>query len=129
MSERELQRVELISQLDQGLTTGQTAAHVLGISRRQIQRLLKVYRLSGASALRHKARGRRSNNFTPMSKRAYALSLVKDNYADFGPTFAAEKLKDIHGAIAVKLAMSLSGCISWRCSRRGHFSQRKGYAT
>jgi biotin operon repressor len=96
MSERELQRVEVISQLDQGLTTGQTAAHVLGISRRQIQRLLQDYRQNGASALRHKARGRRSNNFVPFSTRAHVLSLVKDNYSDFGPTFAAEKLKDIH---------------------------------
>lgn len=42
--------------------TAVTAANVLGLSRRQIHRLLKTFQSKGAAAIRHKARGRRSNN-------------------------------------------------------------------
>lgn len=61
MSERELNRVEVLSQVSQGRMTATTAANVLGLSRRQVHRLLRTFQSDGPAAIRHKARGRVSN--------------------------------------------------------------------
>jgi transposase len=97
MSERELNRVEVLAQVDDGRLSVDNAADMLALTRRQIFRLLKRYRQDGASAIRHKARGKPPNNRILHAKRDYALSLIKDRYADFGPTLAAEMLAEHHG--------------------------------
>ncbi|KRS10686.1 transposase [Roseovarius atlanticus] len=97
MSERELNRVEVLSQVSQGQMTATTAANVLGLSRRQVHRLLKKFQAEGPSAIRHRARGRISNNRIDPAVREFAVTLVRENYIDFGPTFAAEKLHEDHG--------------------------------
>jgi len=61
-----------------------------------VHRLLKDFQTDGPSAIRHKARGRRSNNRIDPAVRAFAVTLVRENYIDFGPIFAAEKLSEDH---------------------------------
>lgn len=97
MSERELNRVEVLAQVDDGRLSVDNAANMLALTRRQIFWLLKMYRQDGASAIRHKARGKPPNNRIHKAKRDYALSLIKENYPDFGPTLAAEMLAEHHG--------------------------------
>src|SRR5215204_1134041 len=97
MSERELQRFEVLSGVVAGRITVVSAAAVLGLSRRQVHRLLTRYRSEGAMALRHKARGRRSNRALSDGLRELALGYVRESYADFGPTLAAEMLRERHG--------------------------------
>ena len=97
MSERELNRIEVLSQVLQGRMSAVTAADVLDLSRRQVHRLLKRFGADGAAAIRHQARGRASNNRIAPTIREAAMSLVRDRYADFGPTLAAEKLAECHG--------------------------------
>jgi len=92
MSERELNRMEVLAQVDDG-----NAAKVLDLTRRQIFRLLKRYRQDGASAIRHKARGKPPNNRIHHAKRDYALSMIKESCADLGPTLAAEMRAELHG--------------------------------
>ncbi|MFG6581485.1 ISNCY family transposase [Sulfitobacter sp. 1A13191] len=97
MSERELNRVEVLAQVDDDRLTVNNAAHMLGLTRRQIFRLLKRYRKDGASAIRHGSRGRAPNNQIHSAKRDFALSVIKEQYPDFGPTLAAEMLAEHHG--------------------------------
>ena len=97
MSERELNRVEVLAQVDDGCLSVDNAANMLDLTRRQVFRLLKRYRQDGASAIRHQARGKPPNNRIHHAKRDYALSLIKENYVDFGPTLAAEMLAEHHG--------------------------------
>ena len=97
MSERELNRVEVLAQVDDRRLSVDNAANMLGLTRRQIFRLLKRYRQNGASAIRHKARGKPPNNRIHTAKRDYALAVIKESYADFGPTLAAEMLAEHHG--------------------------------
>ncbi len=97
MSERELNRVEVLAHVDDGRLTVDNAANMLELTRRQIFRLLKRYRQNGAAAIRHKARGKPPNNHIHKAKRDYALSLIKESYADFGPTLATEMLAEHHG--------------------------------
>ena len=52
MSERELQRVDVLSQVMDGTTSVTMAAAVLNMSARQVQRLLRRFRTEGAAAIR-----------------------------------------------------------------------------
>ncbi|MAY44410.1 MAG: ISNCY family transposase [Rhodobacteraceae bacterium] len=97
MSERDLNRVEVLSQVDDGRLTVEDGAVMLALSRRQVFRLLKGLRSDGVASIRHKARGRRPNNRICDARRALALSLIRESYADFGPTLAAEMLDARHG--------------------------------
>jgi transposase len=97
MSERDLQRVEVLTEVLGGRRTAASAASVLELSERQVWRLLRRYRTGGARALAHQARGRASNNRLGAGLRERALELVRAHYRDFGPTLAAEMLAEKHG--------------------------------
>src|SRR5829696_536836 len=97
MSERDLQRIEVLSKAVERRMTIVAAAHVLALSPRQVRRLLERLQTDGAAAIRHKARGQPSNNRISSGVRDYALTIVRERYADFGPTLAAEKLAEQHG--------------------------------
>lgn len=97
MSERDLQRIEILSKVVAGRMTMVSAAHVLDLSTRQVRRLLQRLRTGGAASIRHKALGRPSNNRISAGIRDYAMTLVRERYADFGPTLATEKLTERDG--------------------------------
>ncbi|MCJ8150995.1 ISNCY family transposase [Shinella sedimenti] len=97
MSERDLQRIEILSKVVAGRMTTVSAAHVLDLSERQVRRLLERIRTGGAASIRHKAIGRPSNNRISDRVRDYAMTLVRERYADFGPTLATEKLAERDG--------------------------------
>ena len=97
MSNEELRRLEVVRDVDRGGLPVRAAAPLLGRSERQVWRLLKAFRAEGAAGLVSKKRGRPSNRRTAASVRAAALWIVRQNYADFGPTLAAEKLAGEHG--------------------------------
>ena len=86
MSERDLQRIEILSKVIAGRMTLVSAAHVLDLSERQVRRLLERISTGGAASIRHKAIGRPSNNRISDGVRDYAVTLVRERYADFGPT-------------------------------------------
>jgi DNA-binding transcriptional regulator LsrR (DeoR family) len=73
MSEHELQRIDVLAQVLDGSLRTVTAAHVLNLSQRQVQRLIREVRAEGALAVRHKLRGRPSNNRISDLKRGYIL--------------------------------------------------------
>lgn len=97
MSERELNRIGVLSEVEAGRLRVEDAAGLLGLTRRQVFRLLARLRTDGPTGLAHKARGRAPNNRLPASVQESALALVRAHYADFGPTLAAEKLAECHG--------------------------------
>jgi hypothetical protein len=70
---------------------------LIGLKRRQVFRLLAGLKQAGVASLVSKRRGKPSNHRHPAEVRALTLSIVRERYADFGPTFAAEKLADHHG--------------------------------
>lgn len=97
MSERDLQRIEVLSKVVGGRMTTVSAAHVLDLSERQVRRLLERMRTGGAASIRHRSIGRPSNNRISDGVRDYAVTLVRECYADFGPTLATEKLTERDG--------------------------------
>lgn len=97
MSERDVHRIEVLSCVVEGSMTSVHAASVLCLSERHVQRLLKTFREDGAASIRHRLRGRPSNNRLREGLRAYTMAIVRERYADFGPTLAAEKLAERDG--------------------------------
>jgi len=97
MSERDLQRIEILSKVMAARMTLVSAGHVLDLSTRQVRRLLTRITTGGAASLRHKAIGRPSNNRISDDVRDYAVALVRERYVDFGPTLATEKLAEREG--------------------------------
>jgi len=97
MSERDLQRIEILSKVIAGRMTLVSAAHVLNLSERQVRRLLERIQTGGAASIRHKAIGRPSNNRISDGVRDYAATLARERYADFGPTLATEQLAERDG--------------------------------
>ena len=97
MSERDLQRIEVLTEVLAGRRTVASAGTVLDLSVRQVGRLLLRYRDDGGGGLIHKGRGKSSNHCTNEGVREYALDLVRTHYRDFGPTLAIEALYERHG--------------------------------
>jgi DNA-binding transcriptional regulator LsrR (DeoR family) len=62
ISERDLQRIEILSKVVAGRMTLTSAAHVLNLSMRQVRRLLERMRTGGAVSIRHKAISWPTNN-------------------------------------------------------------------
>src|ERR1700693_1777775 len=96
MSKRELNRLDVLARLDSDRLTPRAAAELMAITPRQTYRLLRRYRDGGASAVANQRRGRLSNNRLPDVVRDHAIALVRERYTDFGPTFAGEKLAELH---------------------------------
>lgn len=97
MSMRELDRVKTIQAvLDGNLKPGQ-AAQRLDLTPRQIQRLVRRFCDEGSSGLLTRQRGQPSNHQLPPGQADAAMRIVRQRYADFGPTLACEKLRECHG--------------------------------
>src|SRR5918993_19214 len=96
MSSKELDRMQVLRDLSTKQITVSEAAGLMRLTRRQVFRLAKRYRQDGPAALASRRRGRPSNRSHPAAVRTEALALIKANYADFGPTLAAEKLAECH---------------------------------
>jgi hypothetical protein len=99
MSDKEFSRLNILLDVQARRLRVDDAMQLLGLKRRQIFRLLRGLRTSGAASLASKRRGRLSNNKLPSGVRDLTMSLVKAHYADFGPTLATEKLRDNHACL------------------------------
>ena len=97
MSKRELNRIEVLARLSEGRIDAASAAQLMRVSERQVFRLLKKFRDGGAASIAHRHRGRRSNHRLSDALKDQVLALIREHYADFGPTLAAEKLFERDG--------------------------------
>ena len=97
MSVKEIDRLEIIKQLLHREINGPMAARTLALSTRQIRRLKFAVKKNGARGLIHGNRGQPSPNRLPDQERKKIAAIVSEKYLDFSPTFAAEKLSELHG--------------------------------
>ena len=97
LSMAEADRAVVIGQVAEKRLRQREAADRLGLSVRQVKRLLARYRERGSAGLVSGHRGKVSNNALAAAVRRAAMELVRERYADFGPTFACEKLVEVHG--------------------------------
>jgi len=97
MSRREARRLHILHQALERKLAQREAAGLIGLSDRQVRRLVQRLRAEGEGGICHRARGRPSNQRIPQRVKARALRLFRDKYRDFNLTHAAEKLGEVHG--------------------------------
>jgi hypothetical protein len=94
MSQRERDRLKVMSPVLQGKRTQREAARLLNLSERQVRRIQRKLQIEGDGAIVHKLRGRPSNRRIDPAYREKVLSQCRAELMGFGPTFAAEKLRE-----------------------------------
>lgn len=97
MSMKETERITIMDNLVAKRIKQKHASLQLGISVRQVQRMVKRYKREGIAGLIHKSRGRVGNRAMLQEKKEHILLLIRQHYSDFGPTLAAEKLHEQNG--------------------------------
>ncbi len=97
MSQKELQRVSVISACIKGDMACARAAALLCLSVRQIKRLKKRMRKDGEAALAHANRGRPSHRRLPDAVRQRIVQLSRTTYAGFNDHHLCEKLVEREG--------------------------------
>lgn len=96
MTTKKIDRHSIIKKLLSKEINGATAANLLKLTVRHVKRLKARVKEFGAQGLIHKNRGKPSNRRIPDEERKTITDILKQKYPDFKPTFAAEKLKQIH---------------------------------
>jgi transposase len=102
MTMRDLDRLKCIQAVVDGELRPSGAAERLQMSARQIQRLVQHYRCEGPVGLLSRRRNRPSNHRIDAALESQVLQILRERYADFGPTLAAEKLAERHQIVLAK---------------------------
>ena len=97
LSQKELQRVAVISSCVQGNLACARAASLLALTPRHVKRLKSRYRQGGEAALAHASRGRPSHRRLPQRVRDRILQLARTTYAGFNDHHLCEKLCEREG--------------------------------
>src|SRR5260370_33760770 len=97
VSQRELQRVAVISRCVKGELACARGAGLLCVSVRKIKRLKKRMREDGEAAWAHANRGRPSHRRLPQAVRERIVQLSRGSYAGFNDHHLCEKLVEREG--------------------------------
>jgi hypothetical protein len=92
LSQRERDRLRVLQDVEQGHLTQVEAAGRIHLCDRQVRRLLLHLQEQADRAVIHGLRGRPSNRRFAVTFEQKALARIRQRYADFGPTLAAEHL-------------------------------------
>jgi transposase len=97
MTQAERDRLVALKKAKKKLMTQKQAAEEIGVTERQVRRLLRKLRQKGDRAVIHDLRGRPSNRRLPVEVEQKAVAILSDPvYRGFGPTLAAEYLQRRH---------------------------------
>ena len=130
---KELRRLPVIRKVLDGVVKQIEAGDLLGLSSRQIRRIVKRVKREGDRGIVHRSRGRTSNRAFPGKDKDRVIELYREKYEGFGPTLAAEKLleRDRMELSEETLRGWLIESGDWkrRRKRKGHrqWRERKGH--
>jgi Homeodomain-like domain-containing protein len=103
MTQAERDRLVALKKAKKKLITQKQAAEEIGVTERQVRRLLRKLRRKGDRAVIHELRGRASNRKFSADLEQRAVAVLSDPvYRGFGPTLAAEYLHNVHGVTVSK---------------------------
>lgn len=97
LSQKELQRVAVISSCVKGDLACARAASLLDLTPRHVKRLKARLRQGGEAALAHASRGRPSHRRLPQCVRNHIVQLARTRYAGFNDHHLCEKLTEQEG--------------------------------
>ena len=96
MTNKEHLRKGVIRELVAGVIDGTEAACKLRLSVRQVKRLKHMYIQHGEDGLIHQARGKQGSRKIDEKIEQQVVAIIRQNYVDFGPVLATEKLRESH---------------------------------
>ena len=121
MTQAERDRLVALRKANKKLITQKQAAEEIGVTERQVRRLLCKLRKRGDRGVIHELRGRSSNRKVPAELEQQAAAILADPvYRGFGPTLAAEYLHNRHGITVSKetLRQWMVKTGLWKAGRR-----------
>ncbi len=120
MSQKDRDRLKELHEAERGHITQKQAGERLKLSERWVRKLVARLREEGDGGILHRLRGQASKRKIPEGVRAKAVWWVKRDYADFGPTLAAEYLAKEHALRVSKetLRQWLMEAGVWKRKRR-----------
>jgi transposase len=102
---REQKRVMVLNQVERGGLTGLRAAELVGLSLRQVRRLLAAYHREGVAALAHGNRGRRPVHALPEETRRRVVALAQDPYGGCNHHHLQELLEEREGLVVSRSSL------------------------
>lgn len=121
MNQAERDRLDALKRAKKKLMTQKQVAEEIGVTERQMRRLLRKLRQKGDRAVIHELRGRTSNRKLPAEMEQRAITILSDPvYRGFGPTLAAEYLHKLHRLTVSKetLRQWMAKAGLWRAGHR-----------
>jgi len=129
MSQKELDKLEIIKKSLRKEIIVQEAAKLIDLSERQVYRLRAKIKEQGAQGLVHGNRGKSSNHRMPVQEQEAIVKLLNKYYADFRPTHASEKLAEKHNLTkhptTIRQIMIQAGLWQPRKQRRANYYSRR----
>jgi transposase-like protein len=121
MNQADRDRLDALKRAKKKLITQKQAAEEIGVTERQVRRLLRRLRRKGDRAVIHELRGQASNRKLPAEMEQRAITILSNPvYRGFGPTLAAEYLHQRHQITVSKetLRRWMAKAGLWRAGRR-----------
>lgn len=121
MTQRDRDRLVALKKAKKKLITQKQAAEEIGVTERQVRRLLRKLRQKGDRVVIHELRGRPSNRKLRAEVEQRAVAILSDPvYRGFGPTLAAEYLEQKHEITVSKetLRSWMGKAGLWKAGRR-----------
>jgi|SRR5450759_5018692 len=97
LTSKEQTRVAVLNEVTQGDLTATEAAGLLGVSVRQIRRILAAYRREGVAAIAHGNRGRVPSHTITTAIRARVVELARGRYAGINQHHLTDLLAEREG--------------------------------
>lgn len=91
---KDLDRLKTIERYKGGHVTQVEAARLLGISERQIRRIISRIDALGDLGVKNQRVGKAPSNRISNELKEKSIALIKEHFYDYGPTLAAEKLNE-----------------------------------
>ena len=96
LSMKERTQIAIFDRLKKKEISQAGAAKTLGLTKRWIREKFKRYMQYGDQGLVHLSRNKPSPKSWNQEERAFAMELFEGPFADFGPTMASQKLKELY---------------------------------
>jgi transposase len=132
LTRKEQTRVKVLNEVNEGVLTAEEAAGLLGVSLRQVRRLLAAYRTEGVAAMAHGNRGRQPAHRIDTATRQQVRALAGGRYAGCNQHHLADLLAEREGIgvsrSTVRRILQEEGITSPRTHRVAtHRSRRERY--
>lgn len=121
MRVKEAKRLRVIEETIEKQMTQEKAASILGLSERQVRRIVKKVAREGPTGIIHCSRNKPSNRRIPEQLKNRVIGLYQETYLDFGPTLTNEKLFEID-----KIKISTNTLRTWLIKEDLWKKERKG---